>query len=111
MIPSSPVQNPNLLQRTEVVALLNTVHRTSESVAAVSMFKDLWLETATDTDDGARTDDTANREDDSVNSHESVPVESRKGMFDVQAFISDIRAFVMTLSRKFHPLRDGRIDL
>lgn len=38
----SPSANPNLLQRSEVVALLNTLHRFSESLAAVNDFRKLW---------------------------------------------------------------------
>ncbi|KAG9096668.1 hypothetical protein FRC06_008438 [Ceratobasidium sp. 370] len=37
-----PRINPNLLQRTEVVALINTLHRFSESLHAVQRFQDMW---------------------------------------------------------------------
>ncbi|EPS97748.1 hypothetical protein FOMPIDRAFT_1024914 [Fomitopsis schrenkii] len=37
-----PSANPNLLQRSEVVALINTLHRFSESLAAVNDFRKLW---------------------------------------------------------------------
>lgn len=40
----SPHANANLLQRTEVVALINTLHRFSESLAAVEEFRRLWRE-------------------------------------------------------------------
>ncbi|EIM81228.1 endoplasmic oxidoreductin-1 [Stereum hirsutum FP-91666 SS1] len=39
-----PHTNANLLQRTEVVALINTLHRFSESLAAVEEFRKLWRE-------------------------------------------------------------------
>ena len=38
----SPVKNPHLLQRAEVVALINTAHRLSESLYAVDEFRRLW---------------------------------------------------------------------
>ncbi|KAG8745215.1 hypothetical protein FRC10_008527 [Ceratobasidium sp. 414] len=37
-----PRINPNLLQRTEVVALINTLHRFSESLNAVQVFQGMW---------------------------------------------------------------------
>ncbi|KAB5591061.1 Endoplasmic oxidoreductin 1 [Ceratobasidium theobromae] len=37
-----PHINPNLLQRAEVVALINTLHRLSESLHAVEMFRNMW---------------------------------------------------------------------
>ncbi|QRW08041.1 endoplasmic oxidoreductin-1 [Ceratobasidium sp. AG-Ba] len=37
-----PRINPNLLQRTEVVALINTLHRLSESLHAVQKFQGMW---------------------------------------------------------------------
>ncbi|KZT43616.1 endoplasmic oxidoreductin [Sistotremastrum suecicum HHB10207 ss-3] len=40
----SPTSNPNLLQRTEVVALMNTLHRFSESLRAVDHFRKMWSE-------------------------------------------------------------------
>ena len=40
----SPVKNPHLLQRAEVVALINTAHRFSESLHAVDEFRRLWAE-------------------------------------------------------------------
>jgi ERO1-like protein beta len=36
------VKNPHLLQRAEVVALINTAHRFSESLFAVDEFRRLW---------------------------------------------------------------------
>jgi ERO1-like protein beta len=39
-----PVRNPNLLQRSEVVALINTLHRLSESLYAVNNFRKIWAE-------------------------------------------------------------------
>lgn len=44
MYSRSPHTNANLLQRTEVVALINTLHRFSESLAAVEEFRKLWRE-------------------------------------------------------------------
>jgi ERO1-like protein beta len=41
---SSPRSNVNLLQRTEVVALINTLHRFSESLHAANNFRRLWRE-------------------------------------------------------------------
>ncbi|KAL7425183.1 endoplasmic oxidoreductin-1 [Cryptotrichosporon argae] len=40
-----PKVNPNLLQRSEVVALFNTLHRVSESLAAVEDFRRIYAET------------------------------------------------------------------
>ncbi len=40
----SPRLNANLLQRSEVVALINTLHRFSESLHAVEVFRRLWRE-------------------------------------------------------------------
>jgi hypothetical protein len=40
----SPRLNSNLLQRSEVVALINTLHRFSESLHAVDIFRRLWRE-------------------------------------------------------------------
>ncbi|KAI0297095.1 endoplasmic oxidoreductin [Russula brevipes] len=39
-----PRLNSNLLQRSEVVALINTLHRFSESLHAVDIFRRLWRE-------------------------------------------------------------------
>ncbi|KAK7053481.1 endoplasmic oxidoreductin-1 [Paramarasmius palmivorus] len=39
-----PHSNTNLLQRSEVVALVNTLHRLSESLDAVDRFRKLWSE-------------------------------------------------------------------
>jgi hypothetical protein len=41
----SPKINPDLLQRSEVVALFNTLHRTSESLASVELFRKMYKET------------------------------------------------------------------
>lgn len=41
----SPKTNPNLLQRSEVVALFNTLHRISESLEAVEGFRKLYADT------------------------------------------------------------------
>lgn len=47
----SPHTNANLLQRTEVVALINTLHQFNESLAAVEEFRKLWREaSAADTE-------------------------------------------------------------
>ena len=40
--------NANLLQRSEVVALINTLHRFSESLHAVEVFRRLWRESNTE---------------------------------------------------------------
>ncbi|OAX41080.1 endoplasmic oxidoreductin-1 [Rhizopogon vinicolor AM-OR11-026] len=40
-----PHKNQNLLQRSEVVALINTLHRFSESLQFVESFRDMWKET------------------------------------------------------------------
>lgn len=37
--------NQNLLQRSEVVALINTLHRFSESLHAVERFREMWKKT------------------------------------------------------------------
>jgi len=47
-----PHSNANLLQRSEVVALINTLHRFSESLEAVDDFRAMWAET--DTKDSER---------------------------------------------------------
>lgn len=39
---SSPHSNANLLQRAEVVALINTLHRFAESLEAVNEFRAMW---------------------------------------------------------------------
>ncbi|TCD64625.1 hypothetical protein EIP91_003859 [Steccherinum ochraceum] len=39
-----PRLNANLLSRSEVVALINTLHRFSESLAAVNVFREMWAE-------------------------------------------------------------------
>ena len=41
----SPKINPDLLQRSEVVALFNTLHRVTESLAAVDEFRKMYAET------------------------------------------------------------------
>lgn len=38
----SPRNNQNLLQRSEVVALINTLHRFSESLHIVERFREMW---------------------------------------------------------------------
>ncbi|KAF7981891.1 hypothetical protein HWV62_31473 [Athelia sp. TMB] len=40
-----PKSNANLLQRSEVVALINTLHRFSESLEAVNDFRQMWAHT------------------------------------------------------------------
>ncbi|KAF8578712.1 endoplasmic oxidoreductin-1 [Ramaria rubella] len=42
-----PLANPNLLQRSEVVALINTLHRFSESLAFVDDFRRMWAQQGT----------------------------------------------------------------
>ncbi len=42
----SPQVNANLLQRSEVVALINTLHRFSESLHAVEVFRKQWRESS-----------------------------------------------------------------
>lgn len=44
----SPQLNSNLLQRSEVVALINTLHRFSESLEAVEQFRRMWSEISTE---------------------------------------------------------------
>jgi hypothetical protein len=41
----SPKRNPNLLQRSEIVALMNTLHRISESLQSVDVFRKLYAKT------------------------------------------------------------------
>jgi hypothetical protein len=43
---TSPTSNWNLLQRSEVVALINTLHRFSESLEMVDDFRALWRESS-----------------------------------------------------------------
>lgn len=51
----SPKINPDLLQRSEVVALFNTLHRISESLAAVDDFRKMYAATqATSAESGKR---------------------------------------------------------
>ncbi|KAH7908468.1 hypothetical protein BJ138DRAFT_1068768 [Hygrophoropsis aurantiaca] len=40
-----PRKNTKLLQRSEVVALINTLHRFSESIHAVERFREMWRQT------------------------------------------------------------------
>ncbi|KAF9931935.1 hypothetical protein FBU30_009230 [Linnemannia zychae] len=40
----NPIKHPNLLQRTEIVALFNTLNRVSESVASIARFRTLYME-------------------------------------------------------------------
>lgn len=40
--PYSPVTNPNLILRSEIVALFNTLHQFSESLMAVDEFRRIW---------------------------------------------------------------------
>ncbi|GHJ88695.1 hypothetical protein NliqN6_5097 [Naganishia liquefaciens] len=40
-----PKRNPNLLQRSEIVALINTLHRISESLQSVEVFRKLYAQT------------------------------------------------------------------
>jgi ERO1-like protein beta len=40
----SPASNSNLLSRSEVVALINTLHRFSESLNAVGDFRKMWAD-------------------------------------------------------------------
>jgi len=44
----SPKKNPNLLQRSEIVALVNTMHRLSESLYAVETFRKMYADTQKD---------------------------------------------------------------
>lgn len=46
---SSPKRNPNLLQRSEIVALINTLHRISESLQSVEVFRKLYAQTQEET--------------------------------------------------------------
>ena len=46
LVNPSPRLNANLLQRSEVVALINTLHRFSESLQAVDVFRRLWRESS-----------------------------------------------------------------
>ncbi|KAF9900158.1 hypothetical protein EC991_007819 [Linnemannia zychae] len=40
----NPIKHPNLLQRTEIVALFNTLNRVSESVASIAHFRTMYME-------------------------------------------------------------------
>ncbi|KAF9355907.1 hypothetical protein BGX26_005982 [Mortierella sp. AD094] len=40
----NPIKNPNLLQRTEIVALFNTLNRFSESVDSITKFRELYMQ-------------------------------------------------------------------
>ncbi|KAF9413459.1 hypothetical protein BGZ94_000722 [Podila epigama] len=40
----NPIKHPNLLQRTEIVALINTLNRLSESVESIGRFRHLYME-------------------------------------------------------------------
>jgi hypothetical protein len=46
---SSPKRNPNLLQRSEIVGLINTLHRISESLQSVEVFRKLYAQTQEET--------------------------------------------------------------
>ncbi|KAF9106869.1 hypothetical protein BGX27_008957 [Mortierella sp. AM989] len=39
----NPIKNPNLLQRTEIVALFNTLNRFSESVDSITKFREMYM--------------------------------------------------------------------
>lgn len=41
----SPKSNPHLLTHSEVVALINTLHRLIESLHAVRVFREMWAKT------------------------------------------------------------------
>lgn len=45
---TSPKVNPDLLQRSEVVALFNTLHRVSESLKSVEDFRKIYAKTQAD---------------------------------------------------------------
>ncbi|OCF43846.1 endoplasmic oxidoreductin 1 [Kwoniella heveanensis CBS 569] len=49
-----PKVNPDLLQRSEVVALFNTLHRISESLAAVEEFRKIYAATQSEEVEGSR---------------------------------------------------------
>ncbi|GJJ69757.1 hypothetical protein EMPS_02105 [Entomortierella parvispora] len=57
----NPIKNPNLLQRTEIVALFNTFNRVSESVESIARFRTLYMSTLgsshTDHSNGGQSDD------------------------------------------------------
>ncbi|KAF9175051.1 hypothetical protein BGX21_009079 [Mortierella sp. AD011] len=40
----NPIKNPNLLQRTEIVALFNTLNRFSESVDSITKFREMYMQ-------------------------------------------------------------------
>ncbi|KAF8926004.1 hypothetical protein BGZ58_000284 [Dissophora ornata] len=40
----NPIKHPNLLQRTEIVALFNTLNRLSESVESITMFREMYMQ-------------------------------------------------------------------
>ncbi|KAF9434631.1 hypothetical protein BGZ76_007688 [Entomortierella beljakovae] len=40
----NPIKNPNLLQRTEIVALFNTLNRLSESVESITKFREMYMQ-------------------------------------------------------------------
>ncbi|KAF9360344.1 hypothetical protein BGX34_007834 [Mortierella sp. NVP85] len=40
----NPIKHPNLLQRTEIVALFNTFNRLSESVQSITKFRELYMQ-------------------------------------------------------------------
>ncbi|KAG0035925.1 hypothetical protein BGZ82_004932 [Podila clonocystis] len=40
----NPINHPNLLQRTEIVALFNTLNRLSESVESIGRFRNLYMQ-------------------------------------------------------------------
>lgn len=48
----SPQANPNLLQRSEVVALINTLHRFTESLEFVDEFREMWARQRSHDKDG-----------------------------------------------------------
>ncbi|KAG0052380.1 hypothetical protein BGZ83_002674 [Gryganskiella cystojenkinii] len=43
----NPIKHPNLLQRSEIVALFNTFNRVSESVESIARFRNMYMETLT----------------------------------------------------------------
>ena len=48
VLPRSPSLNQNLLTRSEVVALINTMHRFAESLYFVNNFRKMWADAAED---------------------------------------------------------------
>lgn len=99
-----PRINPNLLQRAEVVALLNTLHRFSESLHAAEMFQGMWEE---ESGTPSKSTPSAPQETSSAGTPRSSPVEGKSDFMStvsewcptcVKTWAEGVRDFVTGLA-------------